>query len=101
KLFSHNLRSYQVRFSTERVARADAVGFQPFARRCEVKVVKNISSELNHDFPASISSDMYLRGFNPLSRTVVNWTRSFEKRRSKLQSSATRHFFSNRGSLLR
>src|SRR6516165_9380057 len=31
------------------------------------------------------------------ARTVRNWTISFENRRSRLQSRATRSFFSNRG----
>ena len=31
-------------------------------------------------------------------RVVLNWTRSFEKSRSSVQSKATRTFFSNRGS---
>src|SRR6516164_8982798 len=35
------------------------------------------------------------------ARTIRNWTISFENRRSRLQSRATRSFFSNRGNLLR
>src|SRR5262249_40476404 len=34
-------------------------------------------------------------------RKVLNWTRSLENRRSKVQSIATRNFFSARGSLLK
>src|SRR5207247_2275424 len=79
----------------------DAIGFKPFARGREVKVVKNVFGQVDHDLPECASSGMSSRGFIPRSRTVVNWTRSFENSRSRVQSSATRHFFSNRGSLLR
>src|SRR5688572_13060431 len=34
-------------------------------------------------------------------RVVLNWTRSFEKSKSRVQSKATRTFFSNRGSFIK
>jgi len=35
------------------------------------------------------------------ARSVINWTRSLENTRSRVQSIMTRHFFSSRGNLLK
>src|SRR5215472_11386175 len=88
---------------------ANSVGLQPFAAKCGVEVAANLITEADHDTDSreagagrepgilSASSMCEIVG----ARNVWNWTRSLVKRRSRVQSNATRSFFSKRGSLLR
>src|SRR5215469_16471716 len=93
---------------------ANSVGLQPFAAKRRIEVAANILAEANHDMVSretvagpdgrepgivsvSVSSICEIVG----ARNVWNCTRSLLKRRSRVQSKATRSFFSKRGSLLR
>src|SRR5215468_10922925 len=90
----------------------NSVGFQPFAAQRGIEAAANIFAEADHDTASSeaaagpverepgivsASSMCEIVG----ARNVWNWTRSLVKRRSRVQSKATRSFFSKRGSLLR
>src|SRR5215469_2757398 len=91
---------------------ADSVGLQPFAAKRRIEIAANILAEADHDLTSteaatesdgrepdivSVSSICEIVG----ARNVWNCTRSLVKRRSRVQSKATRSFFSKRGSLLR
>src|SRR6266567_4140310 len=91
----------------------NAICLQPFAPKRRVQVAANIFCEANHDVPSreaaaavreATKADMLsVRSMWEIvgARKVWNCTRSFVNRRSRVQSSATRSFFSNRGSLLK
>src|SRR5215469_13239447 len=91
---------------------ANSVGLQPFAAKRGIEVAANILAEANHDL-ASTEAATGSDGCEPAiisvsslceivgARKVWNCTRSLVKSRSRVQSKATRSFFSKRGSLLR
>src|SRR5215467_8317694 len=91
---------------------ANSVGLQPFAAKRSIEVAANILAEADHDIAsreAGAGADGRELGIVSLSsmceivgaRNVWNCTRSLVNRRSRVQSKATRSFFSKRGSLLR
>src|SRR5262249_32135940 len=91
---------------------ANSIGLQPFAAKRGIEVAANILAEANHDLAsteATTRSDGREAGTVSASsicdivgaRKVWNCTRSLVKRRSRVQSKATRSFFSKRGSLLK
>ena len=91
---------------------ANSSGLQPFAARRGIEVEAYILAEADHDTgsrEAAVGPDRRDPGIVSASsmceivgaRNVWNWTRSLVKRRSSVQSKATRSFFSKRGSLLR
>src|ERR1700756_5472710 len=91
----------------------NAIGLQPFPTKRRIQIAANVFCEVNHGVLSKAAAAAVREAANAAilsvwsmweivgAQKVWNCTRSFVNRRSRVQSNATRSFFSNRGSLLR